>query len=91
VRNKLRPSFLKNQKIFIILLSVFWFFYLCFMPLTRKFVPDVTIRLCGSTTLGERFAPALIEAMAKKNSVLSIESKQLADINGIDTTRVLPI
>ncbi|QIR41884.1 OmpA family protein (plasmid) [Tolypothrix sp. PCC 7910] len=52
----------------------------------NKLEPEVTVNLCGSTTLGERFAPRFIEAIAQKNHAISIESKaQLANTKGIYT------
>ncbi|WP_322733982.1 substrate-binding domain-containing protein [Nostoc sp. ChiQUE01b] len=71
------PKWLKREWVFILIISLFWLVYLVFMPLKHmnKLEPEITINLCGSTTLGERFAPLFIQAIAQKNHAVSIESK----------------
>ena len=75
-------KFLNRNSIMCIILF-FWFIYINLFFVWLIKTPNVTVNLCGSTTLGEKFAPHFIEAIAYNNSVNAIKKLDNKDKKNI--------
>ena len=62
---------------FIAVVSVIGLVYIAFMPtrFPNPVEPEVEVRICGSTTLGEDFALQYLDTLSKRNHAASITTK----------------
>lgn len=75
-------KFLNRNSIMCIMLF-FWFIYINLFYAWLIKTPNVTVKLCGSTTLGEKFAPHFIEAIAHDKGANTIKKLDNKDKNNI--------
>jgi ABC-type phosphate transport system substrate-binding protein len=61
----------------------FWFIYINLFYAWLIKTPNVTVKLCGSVTLGEKFAPHFIEAIAFDHGANKIKKSDNKDKNNI--------
>ena len=61
----------------------FWFIYINLFYAWLIKTPNVTVKLCGSVTLGEKFAPHFIEAIASDHGANKIKKSDNKDKNNI--------
>lgn len=61
----------------------FWFIYINLFYAWLIKTPNVTVKLCGSVTLGEKFAPHFIEAIALDHGANKIKKSDNKDKNNI--------
>jgi ABC-type phosphate transport system substrate-binding protein len=74
---------LLHRNSIICIMLFFWFIYINLFYAWLIKTPNVTVKLCGSVTLGEKFAPHFIEAIASDHGANKIKKSDNKDKNNI--------
>lgn len=74
---------LLHRNSIICIMLFFWFIYINLFYAWLIKTPNVTVKLCGSVTLGEKFAPRFIEAIASDHGANKIKKSDNKDKNNI--------